>query len=228
MQNQTCCLLPLPRTHLHSLSRALCGEGRHAAWERAHRQDDWPGEAGRSRVLWFPRCSCFIQVSRSLLCPLSHSNWSLTVLNSSNKFKRQVVLHFALCCSIVLSNDVTFGRCHRKGLIYLDVPIEKDDYVAVPPLEGFVMNRLMGDYLETLLYKVFVSLDDNTSVEEVTSAACESVIDVEQSIILKNWFSHYRFHVVFCSSRICSRSTSRWPSEQCRCSVVWALPTRRA
>jgi hypothetical protein len=49
----------------------------------------------------------------------------------------------------------------------------------------------MGDYLETLLYKVFVSLDDNTSVEEVTSAACESVIDVEQSIILKIWFSHY-------------------------------------
>jgi FAM91 N-terminus len=55
----------------------------------------------------------------------------------------------------------------RKGLIYLEVPIEDSDYVVVPPLEGFVMNRVLGDYFETLLYKIFVSIDEHTSVAEV-------------------------------------------------------------
>jgi hypothetical protein len=31
---------------------------------------------------------------------------------------------------------------YKKGLIYIDVPIEDDDYIVVPPLEGFVMNRV--------------------------------------------------------------------------------------
>ena len=53
-------------------------------------------------------------------------------------------------------------------MIYFDVPIEENDYVIVPPLEGFVMNRVLGDYFETLLYKIFVSIDENTNVSEVT------------------------------------------------------------
>ena len=40
--------------------------------------------------------------------------------------------------------------------------------MIVPPLEGFVMNRVLGDYFETLLYKIFVSIDENTNVNEVT------------------------------------------------------------
>ncbi len=47
------------------------------------------------------------------------------------------------------------------------MPIEENDYVIVPPLEGFVMNRVLGDYFETLLYKIFVSIDENTTVAEV-------------------------------------------------------------
>lgn len=56
-----------------------------------------------------------------------------------------------------------------KGLIYMDVPIEDDDYIVVPPLEGFVMNRVLGDYFETLLYKLFVSLDEQTTVCELAN-----------------------------------------------------------
>lgn len=37
----------------------------------------------------------------------------------------------------------------------------------MPPLEGFVMNRVQGDYFETLLYKIFVSIDEQTNVAEV-------------------------------------------------------------
>lgn len=55
----------------------------------------------------------------------------------------------------------------RKGLIYLDVPVDDTDFIVVPPLEGFVMNRVLGDYFETLLYKIFVSIDEHTSVGEV-------------------------------------------------------------
>lgn len=56
-----------------------------------------------------------------------------------------------------------------KGLIYLEVPIEDDDHVVVLTLEGFVMNRVQGDYLEKLLYKILVSIDERTSVGEVCS-----------------------------------------------------------
>ena len=41
----------------------------------------------------------------------------------------------------------------------------------MPPLEGFVMNRVLGDYFETLLYKIFVSLDEHTPVAEVRKCA---------------------------------------------------------
>ena len=37
----------------------------------------------------------------------------------------------------------------------------------VPPLKGFVMNRVTGDYFETLLYKIFVSIDEHTTMTEV-------------------------------------------------------------
>ena len=66
------------------------------------------------------------------------------------------------CC--VLLVHVCFKLFFCKTL---DVPIEDDDYVVVPPLEGFVMNRVQGDFFETLLYKIFVSIDENTTVLEV-------------------------------------------------------------
>uniref|UniRef100_A0A672YTR9 Family with sequence similarity 91 member A1 n=1 Tax=Sphaeramia orbicularis TaxID=375764 RepID=A0A672YTR9_9TELE len=56
---------------------------------------------------------------------------------------------------------------YNRGFIYLDVPISDDSCISVPPLEGFVMNRVQGDYFETLLYKIFVSIDEQTNVAEV-------------------------------------------------------------
>lgn len=58
---------------------------------------------------------------------------------------------------------------YRKGLVYLDVPIADDDCIVVPPLQGFVMNRVLGDYFETLLYKIFVSIDEHTTVAELAN-----------------------------------------------------------
>jgi hypothetical protein len=37
----------------------------------------------------------------------------------------------------------------------------------VPTLNGFVMNRVQGDYFENLLYKIFVAIDGQSTVKEV-------------------------------------------------------------
>ncbi|KAK7899100.1 hypothetical protein WMY93_019953 [Mugilogobius chulae] len=58
---------------------------------------------------------------------------------------------------------------YNRGFIYLDVPISDDSCISVPPLEGFVMNRVQGDYFETLLYKIFVSIDEQTNVAELAN-----------------------------------------------------------
>ena len=46
-----------------------------------------------------------------------------------------------------------FRELHSKSLIYIHVPVSEDDRFNIPVLEGFVMNRLAGDYIEGLLYK---------------------------------------------------------------------------
>uniref|UniRef100_A0A5S6Q9H8 FAM91 N-terminal domain-containing protein n=1 Tax=Trichuris muris TaxID=70415 RepID=A0A5S6Q9H8_TRIMR len=58
---------------------------------------------------------------------------------------------------------------YARGLIYFNVPVSKNDCVVVPTLDGFVMNRVTGDYFETVMYKVFVSIDQNTTVEELAN-----------------------------------------------------------
>ncbi|XP_068680843.1 protein FAM91A1-like [Montipora foliosa] len=74
---------------------------------------------------------------------------------------------------------------YTKGLIYIDVPIADDDYIVVPPLENFVMNRVLGDYFETLMYKIFVSIDEHTNIAELAS-----VLQIDLQLV-KNAVSVY-------------------------------------
>ncbi|MGH0132639.1 UNVERIFIED_CONTAM: hypothetical protein FKN15_058550 [Acipenser sinensis] len=74
---------------------------------------------------------------------------------------------------------------YNKGFIYLDVPISDDSCIVVPPLEGFVMNRVQGDYFETLLYKIFVSIDEYTNVSELAN-----VLEIDLCLV-KNAVSMY-------------------------------------
>ena len=80
-----------------------------------------------------------------------------------------VVIVFEYCSLIFFVikggylNYQTVKQLFVRGFIYFDVTIEDEDHVMVPPLEGFVMNRVQGDFFETLLYKIFVSIDENTS-----------------------------------------------------------------
>jgi hypothetical protein len=80
-------------------------------------------------------------------------------------------------------NDVR--NLYLKGLIYFDIPIEDSDLIHIPPLEGFVMNRVTGDYFETLLYKIFVSIDEKTTVAELAN-----VLQIDLPLV-KNAISMY-------------------------------------
>ncbi|EEZ97172.2 Protein FAM91A1-like Protein [Tribolium castaneum] len=73
---------------------------------------------------------------------------------------------------------------YKKGLIYLDVPITAVDCIQVPPLQGFVMNRVLGDYFETLLYKIFVSIDEHTTVGELAGVLQVDTESVKQAVSL--------------------------------------------
>lgn len=55
---------------------------------------------------------------------------------------------------------------------------------SVPPLEGFVMNRVLGDYFETLLYKIFVSIDEHTTVSEVSVTLVITHLNITDSFSL--------------------------------------------
>ncbi|XP_053210016.1 protein FAM91A1-like [Panonychus citri] len=100
---------------------------------------------------------------------------------------------------------------YLKGLIYLDVPIEDDDLIVVPPLRGFVMNRIQGDYLETLLYKIFVSIDEKTTVKELSS-----ILSIDPSLV-KNAIS------IYCRLGIAYKKTLSMTLDECHPSWSSAL-----
>lgn len=68
------------------------------------------------------------------------------------------------------AGNVDFNVVHslyRKGLIYLDVPISGEDFISIPPLKNFIMNRVTGDYFESLCYKIFVTADEHMKISEL-------------------------------------------------------------
>jgi hypothetical protein len=81
---------------------------------------------------------------------------------------------------------------YRRGLIYFNIPIRDDDYIVVPTLQGFVMNRVQGDYLENLLYKIFVSLDVRTNMAELAEVLQLDLGQVKQavSVFIRLGFAH--------------------------------------
>lgn len=99
-----------------------------------------------------------------------------------------------------LAGELNYDAVHalyRKGLIYLDVPVSEDDYIQVPPLgSGFVMNRIVGDYFEVLLYKLFVSTDEHTPVAELARILSLDIELVKQtmSMFLRLGFARKKNH----------------------------------
>ncbi|XP_058460898.1 protein FAM91A1 [Malaya genurostris] len=73
---------------------------------------------------------------------------------------------------------------YRRGLIYLDVPISGEDKISIPPLQNFVMNRVSGDYFENLLYNVFVTADEQSTIAELAQILQVPLDTVKQATSL--------------------------------------------
>lgn len=84
---------------------------------------------------------------------------------------------------------------YNRQLVYCAIVIDDTDYIVIPPLKGFVMNRVSGDYFETLLYKVFVTINEYTQVSELANVL---QIDLQQVKVYNNHCVCYRLvhHVI--------------------------------
>ena len=78
-----------------------------------------------------------------------------------------------------------FEELHSSGLLFIVVPVYPEDHFRVPVLDGFVMNRLSGDYMESLLYKVFSTMSSQ-SVGEMSELLDEKVEVVAEAISTLN------------------------------------------
>ncbi|KAF8567607.1 hypothetical protein P879_01533 [Paragonimus westermani] len=89
---------------------------------------------------------------------------------------------------------VTLEQLYCRGLVYIDVPLSGSDRICVPTLEGFVMNRVNGDSRENLLYKIFVSADENTTISELADCLQVDVNLVAQaaSVFCRLGFAYKR------------------------------------
>ena len=112
---------------------------------------------------------------------------------------------------------------YNRGLVYFDVPIADTDIIVVPPLQGFVMNRVQGDYFETLLYKVFVSIDERTSMADLATMI---QVDLEQVKVSANVMSVCASVMSVCASvmsvpasvmSVCASVMSVCQCDVCQC-----------
>lgn len=71
---------------------------------------------------------------------------------------------------------------YKKGYLYFTVTVKETDYFSVPPLEKFVMNRVLGSFMENLCYDIFVSLDERTNVIQLADILQANVDAVKQAV----------------------------------------------
>lgn len=58
---------------------------------------------------------------------------------------------------------------YKRGLVHFHVPIDDQDYIILPPLKHFIMNRQPDSHFEKLLYDVLVTIDERTSVSDLAT-----------------------------------------------------------
>jgi hypothetical protein len=82
-----------------------------------------------------------------------------------------------------LSEDEIRGLI-GESLVYIAVPLSPQDTVKLLPLDNFVMNRVGGDYLEGLCYKSFISIDDRTTVDQLSKMLAVEVSEIAKVLSL--------------------------------------------
>lgn len=66
----------------------------------------------------------------------------------------------------------------KENLLYISIPLAPEDTIKLLPLDNFVMNRVGGDYLEGLCYKSFISIDDRTTVFQLSKMLDVNVAEI--------------------------------------------------
>lgn len=79
-------------------------------------------------------------------------------------------------------NDIQ--KLYADNLIYIQIPLTTNDTVKLLPLDNFVMNRVGGDYLEGLCYKSFISIDERTTIENLSKMLAVDVSEISKVLSL--------------------------------------------
>eukprot|EP01064_Diplonema_japonicum_P031454 TRINITY_DN5634_c0_g1_i1.p1 TRINITY_DN5634_c0_g1~~TRINITY_DN5634_c0_g1_i1.p1 ORF type:complete len:964 (+),score=290.54 TRINITY_DN5634_c0_g1_i1:270-2894(+) len=83
-----------------------------------------------------------------------------------------------------LLNRPAVHSLYRKGFLYPTIQIDDDDTIVVPPLHNFVMNRTLGDPFEKLLYDILVSIDERTSVRQLSKVLEKDIEDIRNAVAI--------------------------------------------
>jgi len=128
--------------------------------------------------------------------------WRACVVNLGEMEYRQLTVNEARVCNAsakpggaLISDLQAHGvlnevvKLYKRGLVYLVVPVDSEDHISVPPLEGFVSNTTSvgeqgssGDPLESLLYQVFVAASDNVTVADLAGILNVDIVTLQMAI----------------------------------------------
>lgn len=73
---------------------------------------------------------------------------------------------------------------YKRGCLFFDVPVHENDYIIIPPLEHFIMNRQPNNDFEKLLYDILVTMDERTSVGELARILERDLHSVKAAVSL--------------------------------------------
>ena len=71
---------------------------------------------------------------------------------------------------------------HLKGILYPQVDVDDSDLTVIPPLHNFVMNRASTSPFEKLLYDILVSIDERTTVKQLSSVLDRDINDIRNAV----------------------------------------------
>ncbi len=125
--------------------------------------------------------------SQPIDCPLK--SWWLVHLGyvSEDDVKKLSKLEHATVDMLLDCGPIQAGKIdravvsslHTRGLVWIEVPVASSDVLCVTSLENFVMNRTArGDYMERLLYKCFVTIDEHSTVAQLAE-----VLQIDEDLV---------------------------------------------
>lgn len=118
------------------------------------------------------------------LFPVPANESKLSKLQSSQRLSYERIAAANPIAELGEFSEADVRGLYNEGLIYISVPLTPQDTVKLLPLDNFVMNRVGGDYLEGLCYKSFISIDDRTTVDQLSKMLAVDVSEIAKVLSL--------------------------------------------